>query len=303
MSQGYPNLEYIIIDGGSTDHTLEIIKKYEQYLTYWVSESDQGQSDAINKGLKHVTGDIFNWINSDDYYEPEVFQKVNHYFSESDCDILCGREWVFNDVTGTRILKPGSTVKDRLEETIEISHIDQPCTFWRYSVFNELTPLNNSFHYLMDAEIWVRYLLTSGQDRIFKVDDILTNFRIHNSSKTVVFQDSFLREREMLKMITHGALGVPDYIINRLYKRSMKDVSIGMFSNILLSSTVNKSFFRSSCAFKTYGVFLAEAEYSKARMAFKDYLVHGSPKWDIKLVKLIILLFLIPDFLLRKLYH
>src|SRR5690606_31772171 len=67
LNQNYPNLEYIIIDGGSTDNTVEIIKKYEDRITYWVSEKDNGQADAINKGLEQCTGEIFNWINSDDY--------------------------------------------------------------------------------------------------------------------------------------------------------------------------------------------------------------------------------------------
>lgn len=70
LLQNYPNLEYIIIDGGSTDDTVAIIKKYEKYISYWISEKDKGQSEAINKGLKIATGEIFNWLNSDDYYAP-----------------------------------------------------------------------------------------------------------------------------------------------------------------------------------------------------------------------------------------
>src|SRR5690606_10615120 len=80
ISQNYPNLEYIIIDGGSTDNTVDIIKKYENHLKYWVSEADKGQADAINKGLQHCTGDIFNWINSDDYLESNsLFTIANAY--------------------------------------------------------------------------------------------------------------------------------------------------------------------------------------------------------------------------------
>src|ERR1700733_14532761 len=76
LDQNYPNLEYIIIDGGSTDNTIEIIEKYAPYLKYWVSEKDKGQANAINKGLQYCTGEIFNWLNSDDYLEPDSLEKI-----------------------------------------------------------------------------------------------------------------------------------------------------------------------------------------------------------------------------------
>src|SRR5687768_13083798 len=80
INQNYPNLEYIIIDGGSTDNTVEIIRKYEQHLAYWVSEKDGGQSEAINKGFKKATGDIVCWINSDDFFMPGALSKVADCF-------------------------------------------------------------------------------------------------------------------------------------------------------------------------------------------------------------------------------
>ena len=80
INQDYPDLEYIIIDGGSSDNSVEIIKKYEKYLTYWISEKDSGQSSAINKGLKKISGELVAWINSDDLYCPNVFSKIAEYF-------------------------------------------------------------------------------------------------------------------------------------------------------------------------------------------------------------------------------
>ena len=98
LDQDYPNLEYIIIDGGSTDETVEIIKKYEHKIHYWVSEPDKGQTDGINKGFAKCTGEIFNWINSDDYYEPGTFYKLAKLFTEHPyVDVVCGKEWSFND--------------------------------------------------------------------------------------------------------------------------------------------------------------------------------------------------------------
>ena len=91
LDQNYPNLQYIIIDGGSTDDTVSIIKKYEHHLTYWVSEKDTGQASAINKGLQHCTGEIFNWLNSDDYLQPGALQKIANAFSEKTVDLVAGK--------------------------------------------------------------------------------------------------------------------------------------------------------------------------------------------------------------------
>src|ERR1035437_4219419 len=85
LNQNYPNLEYIIIDGGSTDNSVEIIKKYQEYLKYWVSEPDNGQAHAINKGLKLCKGDIFNWLNADDYLENGILFKIAEVFTGYDC--------------------------------------------------------------------------------------------------------------------------------------------------------------------------------------------------------------------------
>ena len=88
LSQDYPNLEYIIMDGGSSDNSVEIIRKHEDNLTYWVSEPDKGQSDAINKGFQRATGDILTWLNSDDYYLPGTLHTVAEYFTQHP-DVEC----------------------------------------------------------------------------------------------------------------------------------------------------------------------------------------------------------------------
>src|SRR5690554_6525455 len=91
LSLGYSYLEYIIVDGGSTDNSLEVIKKYEKHLHYCVSEPDRGQSHAINKGLKRATGDIINWINSDDYLEPGALKTIAEAFENPDTNVFIGR--------------------------------------------------------------------------------------------------------------------------------------------------------------------------------------------------------------------
>ena len=97
LGQNYPNLEYVIIDGGSTDNSVEIIKKYEQHLAYWVSEKDKGQADAINKGLKFCTGEIFNWLNSDDYLENGALYKIAAAFENPVIDMVAGVVRNFNN--------------------------------------------------------------------------------------------------------------------------------------------------------------------------------------------------------------
>src|SRR4051812_48252088 len=96
IGQNYPNLEYIILDGGSTDNTIEIIKKYEKHLAYWSSEPDKGQSDAINKGFKIATGDILGWINSDDYYMPGIFNHIGNKMNIQESELHFGNCFLFN---------------------------------------------------------------------------------------------------------------------------------------------------------------------------------------------------------------
>jgi len=91
LNQNYPNLEYILIDGGSTDNSVEIIRKYQQHFTYWVSEKDKGQANAINKGLQLCTGDIFNWLNSDDYLEPGSLHKIAAAFANEQVQMVAGK--------------------------------------------------------------------------------------------------------------------------------------------------------------------------------------------------------------------
>lgn len=195
LLQNYPNLEYIIIDGGSTDETVNIIKKYEKWITYWVSEPDKGQSDAINKGLARATGEVFNWLNSDDVYLPNTLLSVGHYFINRDLNVLCGREYLFYP-NGEKVLTDGTTIFESLEATIAEGHIQQPPTFFRLPVVKQLGGVDSLLHFCMDAELWVNYLAHFGLDGIQKVDLITNLFRMHDAAKTsnltsVYFRDKF----------------------------------------------------------------------------------------------------------------
>ena len=196
ISQGYPNLEYIVIDGGSSDETVDIIKKYEKYITYWVSEKDQGQAHAINKGFNLSNGDICTWINSDDLIYKDAFWKVAKYFSEDlDLEFIHGRGIYFND-------KGNKWPADKNLDNLEIRYIThfcydlQPSTYYRRRIFDRIGYLDESYILQMDAEFFMRIGLNCN---IMKVDDLLSKFREHDLRKSNVPENNDCVEKEFFR--------------------------------------------------------------------------------------------------------
>lgn len=187
LLQNYPNLEYIIIDGGSTDNTTEIIKKYDQWISYWVSEKDDGQSHAINKGTDNCTGEIFNWLNSDDYYFCDCFKNLAESFNQDDVYVVAGNYRFFDDSGESDDKLIDFRLRETLEETLAFVLINQPSTFFRLDKFKSLGKLNQKLSYVMDQDIWKKYLFRYGQDNIKVIDKELSNFRFHSKSKTFQF--------------------------------------------------------------------------------------------------------------------
>lgn len=198
LSQNYPNLEYIIIDGGSIDGSVDIIKKYEEHLAYWVSESDSGQSEAINKGIAKATGNVINWLNSDDYYEPDALEIVASYFENPSTSALCTRANHVNNKGLVEVSNGTDVYKNNLAKTIGWARMDQPETFFRREAWEKVGPLNNQLHYLMDREWWIRYLFEFGLEGIVKTNDILVNFRLHYTSKTVSMSPKFQEDHDAI---------------------------------------------------------------------------------------------------------
>lgn len=196
LSQGYPNLEYFVVDGGSTDNSREIIEKYSKHIDWWVSEKDNGQSHAINKGLRRATGDIVNWINSDDYYEPKALFTVAEKFVETGASMISFRANVFG--LQNRISRGTDIFKDNLPKTLAYTRIDQPETFFSKAAFQSMGLLNESLHYCMDKEWFLRYLLVNGQDRAVNSDEVILNFRYHDDSKSVSQQSGFEKEADAI---------------------------------------------------------------------------------------------------------
>lgn len=182
LLQGYPNLEYIIMDGDSTDNTLEIIKKYEPWLAYWISEPDRGQSHAINKGIQKATGDILLWINSDDICLPDAFAKVALAFcSNPSVGLITGQAQIINHL-GQDVgeLRSNFTSWEELA-TNPRNSIRQISTFFARKVFDELGFVDENLHIAMDTELLVR--ITKLYPPLI-LEDYLTAYRVHSETKT-----------------------------------------------------------------------------------------------------------------------
>jgi glycosyltransferase involved in cell wall biosynthesis len=182
LGQDYPNLEYIIIDGGSTDGSVDIIKKYEKHLKYWISEPDMGQTDAINKGFSHCTGEIFNWLNSDDFLEPGALHAIAKAY-RTGATVIAGRIKHFiegSDKTWFERTKVFSNVG----KTIATSTSGQPGTFFSLKSIKAFFPLPVHLRYVMCQDLWIQYLLENGVHQFIAVDDLLVHFRRHAKSKT-----------------------------------------------------------------------------------------------------------------------
>lgn len=209
LNQGYPNLEYIIIDGGSTDSTVEIIKKYADRLAYWVSEKDSGQSNAINKGFRKATGEIINWLNSDDQLMPGALHTIAKYFQQHpDAAIVHGRIEYFGE---TRKYYSQNIPKKDLEIRY-VSHIcmPQPACFYRRQLLDEQGLLDESLHFSMDTDLFVRAGL---HYKLVQVEDVFARFRLHAESKSVSsFSEKFLTDNAIICSRVLKTLGADEAI-------------------------------------------------------------------------------------------
>lgn len=191
LLQGYPHLEYIIIDGGSTDKTVEIIKKYEQYLAHWVSESDRGQSHALNKGFCKATGDLVGWQNSDDYYYPEALLHTAKLFTRSErLDIIYGN--TFNVDEFGNIIRAYPVTSFNMLNMIPYLNMCNQSMFFKKRVFEDGCFINETFKHAMDQEFLIRLALRGYR---FHFEPQITGFyRIHQNSKGSNQYDIFSRE-------------------------------------------------------------------------------------------------------------
>ena len=196
LSQNYPNLEYIIIDGGSTDGSVEIIKKYESHLKYWVSEKDKGQSHAINKGFNKANGDILAWINSDDYYLPDAFNTIataSIKFPNS-LWFYAGTYWLSNNNQSY----VGGIEDPEIASWYLKCLVSQPGVFWRRKIWDQVGSLvDENMHFSFDYDLWLKFAAFQPIPQI--ITEPIAVFRLHEESKTTNYSSSFKTENDVIR--------------------------------------------------------------------------------------------------------
>ncbi|MBT3322237.1 MAG: glycosyltransferase [Anaerolineae bacterium] len=186
LSQEYENLEYIVVDGLSTDKTLSILRKYSDNLT-WISEKDNGQTNAINKGIRLATGEIIGYLNSDDILLPNALKSVAQAFRENPSAMWITGKSLIIDEEGKSIRKLITKYKNLYLKThsfkslLVADYISQPATFWKKEIISDVGYLDESLDYVMDYEYWLR--IYQNFKPVF-INQYLASFRIHHASKT-----------------------------------------------------------------------------------------------------------------------
>lgn len=188
LLQDYPDIEYIIIDGGSSDETIDIIKKYEPWISFWISECDNGQSDAINKGWMMAKGDIIAYLNSDDIFAPDCLNKISNYFIDHpEVDLIYGDAEIIDE--NSEFIHYFKSLPFDIKKLIfRDMSIPQPTMFFRRKLFEKIGYLDVSLHYTMDFDFWLR---TALKFNIQYIPKNLASMRYHINTKTHTHSEKF----------------------------------------------------------------------------------------------------------------
>lgn len=267
LNQNYPNLEYIIIDGGSDDNSVEVIKKYEKYLYYWVSEKDKGQGDALNKGFLKATGEIIGWQNSDDIYLPNAFNKAVDMFERSDADVVFGDKFNINQ-------EDKITRRFKFTSFCLISYwycrmsLSNQSAFWRKELFSDIGMIDVNLSFIMDFDFFLR---AGIKNKKFKhIESFLGAFRLHKNSKSSTFDRKIIKNEHRL---IDKRYGKKEYL-----KIPLKTYSIirdsfyyfirGDFRSLIYVPPlyIKPVFFLASLLLKTYSMILTRISYGKTSL-------------------------------------
>jgi glycosyltransferase involved in cell wall biosynthesis len=196
LSQNYPNLEYLIIDGGSSDGTINILQEYNTNLS-WISEPDEGQAQAINKGFKKTTGDIIAWLNSDDIYLPHALSIVAEFFVQHPhIDLVYGDFYVINEQSEI-LLRRKEIPFDFNILLYGLDYICQPATFFRRTIFERVGYLDENLHYGLDWEYWLRIAKHGG--KLALLPGYLAAIRWQPQAKTLVEPPQLHAEHQAIR--------------------------------------------------------------------------------------------------------
>jgi len=210
LSQNYPNVEYIVMDGGSNDGTINILNKYQKRLK-WFSKKDKGQSNALNNGFKIASGEIFAYINSDDYYETGAFKTVSEFFQRNrDAKWVTGNCRIV-DSMGSEVRNLIKVYKKLFLKYIRyyplyyiVQFIPQPSTFWKREVMQDIGYFDESLNYDMDYDFWLRVW---KKYKLSYIDHNLASYRIHDRAKAVLSPETqFKIEYEIAKRHTDSKI-------------------------------------------------------------------------------------------------
>ncbi len=216
LKQSYPNIEYIIVDGASSDGSLEIIKQYAPRLTHWVSEKDRGQTDAINKGFAIAKGEVLAWLNSDDTLLPNAVAEAAAYLSENpDVGMVYG-DANYIDGKSSVIGRFPAAETDLARLRRGYVHIPQQASFFRRSLWMQVGPLDPDFYFAMDYDLWVRL---AERSKLKYLPRTWANFRLHADAKTISADDQCWPEMLKVHFRNGGSKIAP--IVLKYYVRKL----------------------------------------------------------------------------------
>ncbi len=220
LEQGYPNLEYIVVDGGSSDGSVDIIRRYEKDLAWWVSEKDRGQSHALNKGFARATGDVYGFINSDDFLYPGALHCIADAYN-------AGAQWM---VGWVQMIEADGGEWPQLPQRIGLvpdwfitNPIPQQGTYWAGKLWKQLGGFNEDLRYTFDYDFWMR-LRFRGNVQPLILHRCLGSYRLHESSKTVSEFDAF--EPEFVKIRREYVQLLPPKMRRAVAKRRQRQESL-----------------------------------------------------------------------------
>lgn len=192
LDQGYPNLELIVIDGGSSDNSLDVIRRYAAHIAYWVSEPDGGQTQGLIKGFQRSTGDIQCWLNADDLHEPHTLREVAQFFSAHPEARFVYGNWTWIDRNGNALYYRREMGFNRWLWLYAYNYIPQPAAFWRRDLYEEVGGLDPHYSLTMDADLFARFMRVSHPRHL---DRPLARFRRYPEQRNQAHRTNSDREQ------------------------------------------------------------------------------------------------------------